>query len=546
MQRFSLLLLTFVLAASAGAQSASMPGTPLFAGEERESYLRALQNAGVTRSQPWSLRAFSPAESDALTPADTARHPWAGRERVRAIGSFRLLPAVVGAQVNSAFPWGLNDGAVWAGRGLTTWASVGVSARWGPLSLVLAPMAFFAQNAAFPTMDNGLSGADRYQDGRWSGIVDYPQRFGDAAYGRLDPGESTVRLDAFGVGLGVSTAHDWWGPTQYFPTLLGTNAGGFAHMFVGTSTPVDLWLVRAHARALYGRLDQSEYFTPAGPLATYTRDRRFASGFATVLQPRGLERVEFGLARFTHAPWPDSGLTRRYFTRPLEGIFKATLPVLPDNIGYDDRSRDGENGLAAGYARLAVPEGGFELYVEFAREDHPWDRRALLLHFDEQSMLTAGFSKVWLARTGERLVRLRGERINFQQAQIDKFRGGRPIYVHSSGSNQGHTQRGQILGAGVGVSSAAGAVAALDVFQPDGRWSLEWMRTVRQDRESPSPNLGHDTRALDVVHSFGVERLKFRGRGWLKLSAGVDYDFNRDFGGDRANLRTQITLTGLP
>jgi hypothetical protein len=542
-------LLCAILALAAARAQAQEPDTlsyvPVFAGGELESYLRAIQLAGVTKSGQWSLRKFSPREGDALLPADSAAHPWSARAFAHRTGRVVWLPATIGTRINSGFPWGINDGAVWAGRGATLWTTAGAAARWGPVSAVLAPIAFVTQNAAFPVVDNGRAGRARFGDGYFHGIVDYPQRFGDRAYGRVDLGESTVRVDAFGLATGVSTAHEWWGPTQYFPALLGTNAPGFAHAFVGSSAPVNLWLARVHGRLMWGRLDQSDYFVPEGQNAYLTRPRRFVTGLATVLQPRGFERLELGLARFVHAPWPDSGLARRYWTRAFEGIFKTSMPILDNGIPSDNRSQDGENQLASVYARLAVPEGGFEVYLEFAREDHPWDRRALTLTPDEQSMLSVGMSKVWLSRDGSRLARLRLERINFQQAQIDEFRGGAPIYLHPSGSNQGHTQRGQLLGAGVGVSSAAGGVASVDVFRPDGRWSVEWMRTVRLDRPSSSADSVAEARAVDAVHSVTVERLVVRGRRALLFGGGFAYDFNRDFAGDRANLIAHVSLTGL-
>ena len=37
--------------------------------------------------------------------------------------------------------FGMNDGAVWVGRGLTAAVKLGASARWGPVELTLAPTA---------------------------------------------------------------------------------------------------------------------------------------------------------------------------------------------------------------------------------------------------------------------------------------------------------------------------------------------------------------------------------------------------------------------
>jgi len=101
---------------------------------------------------PWSIRGFAPAELDRLAPREGS-HPWASRFDLgpgEAGGPrFEILRPSLETIYNSAFPAGGNDGAVWAGRGLTTVATVGVAARYGPVSAVIAPTVFWSQSAAF-------------------------------------------------------------------------------------------------------------------------------------------------------------------------------------------------------------------------------------------------------------------------------------------------------------------------------------------------------------------------------------------------------------
>lgn len=506
-------------------------------GDELESYLRSLQALGEVPVVPWSLRGFSPVQLDCLRPRDTVAHPWRARLGAASDTSgFRwaVIRPRVETRYNSTFPFGGNDGAIWAGRGLTAAASGGIAARWGVVSLTLAPIAFWAQNQDFPILPNGREGIEQYGDGLYPEAVDRPQRFGDSPYGRLDPGQSTLRVDAFGATLGVSTANQWWGPAQEFPFLLGTNAAGFPHVFVGTSRPMDLWIARVHTRLLYGRLDASDYFVPVGRIQ---RKRRFATGLLVMFTPRGLPNLEIGGARFFHAPWPDEGLPSRYLTRPFEGLYKTSLDEVENPIDTDSRSIDGENQLASVFARLVLPSTGFEVYGEIGREDHPWDLRHLILSPDEQSTFTVGLRKSWWRGAGGFGV-IRGEAINFQQRQVDRFRLGPATYVHASGSNQGHTQRGQILGADVGVGSSAGAMIGVDLLDQRGRTSFEWRRVVRGERTS----LGAGE-ALDVVHTIAAERLLFRGS--MDVLAGVDvsHNFNRDFGPDRTNVGVRISAT---
>ena len=532
---------------------ASSARDELFTGAELESYLRTLQAAGLAGAYPWSLRGFSPAEVDRLLPT-SPEHPWAGRydltrvdsatER-RARDGVRLVRPTIAARYNSAFPFGSNDGAVWAGRGLTSSVQAGVAARWGPLSLTLVPIAFRAENAAFDLADNGRDGALRFAHAQYATSVDVPQRFGDAAYQRVDPGQSTLRLDLAGVAAGISTANAWWGPASQFPFLLGNNAAGFPHVFVGTARPAYVWIGHVHTRLLWGRLDQSEYFDPAEDALGVARPRRFAAGLIGVFQPRGVPGLEVGAARFFHAPWPESGLPGRYVARPFEGILKKSLDEPPNPIPTDPQSQDGENQLASFFGRWVLPRSGFEAYFEFGRDDHNWDGRDLWQQPDHQASMLWGVRKSW-RRGAHGLVAARLESLNYESHPIGVFRNAAIMYAHSSGSNQGHTQRGQLLGADAGVGSGAGAVAAVDWYRPDGRWSASWTRVLRGRQDRPAEDGAPNDVAMDVVHSLGVERLLFAGAWDLTAGLTGSYEFNRDFRDDRRNLSVRLAVTGLP
>ena len=116
-------------------------------GSGDEGYLRYLQDAGLAAEYPWSLREFSQKELATLA-ANRGSHPWSGKGDYRdypARYSFKVLPVNVVFRFNSAFPYGSNDGAVWAGRGLTSAIDLGFAFRVGPLSATINPIAFRAR-----------------------------------------------------------------------------------------------------------------------------------------------------------------------------------------------------------------------------------------------------------------------------------------------------------------------------------------------------------------------------------------------------------------
>src|SRR4051812_13581693 len=121
----------------------------LFVNSEWERYTRALQDAGLVPLHPWSVRAFGPREQARLWTA--AANPWSHADALATrphVGRVTVdaLPVETRAIFNSRFPYGFNDGPVWAGRGLTTLVEGGVTASSGPFTLTLAPVAFRAEN----------------------------------------------------------------------------------------------------------------------------------------------------------------------------------------------------------------------------------------------------------------------------------------------------------------------------------------------------------------------------------------------------------------
>lgn len=509
----------------------------IFVGSELENYFRILQTTGTSPLYPWSIRSFSPEEVDHLLPRDSV-HPWAGRYAFQpdTADGFRADWIRPEAQMifNSAFPYGGNDGPIWAGRGLTTALQFGFSVRYGPFSVVVAPMVFRSENAEFDLMPNGHTGDLAFADGRNPAVIDSPQRFGSDPYVRFDPGQTTARLDVGPIAAGVSTANQHWGPASEYPILLGDNAPGFLHGFLGTSHPLNLWIAKVHGRLVWGRLNQSEY-----SLAAPDSTRRFMSGIVGVLSPRGVPGLEIGGGRFFHTPWPRDGISRDDFLKPVEAFWKESVEDNDDPVIPGDTKSDADNQLASAFFRWVFPRSGAEVYGEYGREDHSYDRRDFTLEPDHSAGYMLGFRKAW-ERPDSSIVALRGELLDLQLSHIARVRYQAPFYVHGF-ARQGHTQRGQILGSPAGYGGAASMLAA-DLYHPGGRWTVAWRREVRQDRGFPWREGEADYRGLDVVHSLGAEALFFRGRFDVTTGLIGAYNFNRNFEEDAFNLSAVLRV----
>jgi hypothetical protein len=538
----ALTLVALVLICTAKASGQSLGGrSEVFAGSELEDYLRFQQSLGAIPLYPWTSRAFSAHELDRLMDV-AGDHQWkdrfafGGRDSAR---SFDVVWPTVSVRYNSAFPFGSNDGPIWAGRGLTTSLQMGFAARFGPFSLEIAPEIFSAQNRPFPLFANSDTGRLRFADGQFGGFIDRPQRFGDKAYNVFDPGQSTLRIDIGGVAAGVSTANEIWGPASFYPYVLSNNAAGIPHAFIGTAQPANLYLFRLTTKVQWGILSQSHYSPVGGSRYIVSVQqpgtRRFMSAIVATIQPRWMDGLEIGGSRFFHTGWPQNGPTWADFRRPLEAIFKYSLRPEPPLPGSDQILSIRENQVASVFARWVIPNSGFEVYGEFGREDHSADLRDFLQepdHGGASRML--GFRKIW--RSG---YALRAEEINFEAPQIAKQRSEGGVYLHTI-LRQGHTQLGQVLGADVGAGSGAGATVAFDRYTTGGKMTFSWSRTIGHELGQYYLTGVDGSNSPDVLHTLSAESLRFVGRVDVITKASLTADLNRNFQSDVYNLSLEV------
>lgn len=526
---------------------------PLFVNDEWERYARIRQIAGDAPYYPWTVRAFGARESDSVALEREGRsHPWRHRESVTRIawlaGRIRVtpLPARFSGTFNSDFPFGFNDGSVWAGRGLTTALSGGLTARaeWGGrgggggqggeeprhrwrgramVTLTLAPEVFRAENRSFDIMVNGLSGVHAYGDPFEPGLIDHPQRFGEGAYQRLAPGNSTLDIEAYGMRLGLSTANQHWGPARDHPLVLGNNAPGFPHVFVGTSRPTNVFIGRVHGRLVWGRLDASAH-SGAAPTDRY----RFATGIATLLEPRGVPGLELGFARFFHIRWEPGVVNWANASRPFIGIVREFRQAPSGNPIGDEP----DNQIASLFGRWAHPRSGFEVYGEFAKDDYNGTMRDLAGEPDHMAGYLLGLQRA-SKRDSTRYTVFRAEVLNTRIGPLAASRPEYRFYIHTR-VLEGHTHEGQVLGS-PGAFGGGAFVVALDRYSPTGRNTVAVSRMLRAEYLGPS-GLPENGRA-DLYQMVTLDGVRFRGSAAITYEITGVLELNRHFARDAFNLR---------
>jgi hypothetical protein len=508
-------------------------------GGEAERYLRVLQISGRVPLTPWSIQPFAPTQAKELRA--TTMHPWRARFDVQngaanvTAGVHTLRPS--GRLIeNSAFPFQDGGGPTWAGRGLTGEAQLGAAASWSVLYAQVAPLAFASQNLAFALAPNGRIGAERFGDPRFPANIDAPQRFGDQHYGRLEPGSSSLLFDTKGLVVGATTAPQRWGPAREYPLVLSPNPGGFPTAFIGTSTPLNLWLFRLHTRLEYSRLGQSSF----SPLDT-GETSRLGSGIVGVIEPRGATGLELGGARFIHDPWPDHGITLGELRRPLSNGL---------NLGGIANNPLTENQVASVFARWALPAARAEFYGEMYREDFPGhfhESLSLVEKPDDLAAFTLGFQRVLVAEPQLYRV-LRGEIVNSQVSHQERetrgFTTPLPPYIHAI-ETQGHTVDGLILGSPEAYGGAAWRLG-VDDYTPGGRRSISLERAMRFDwlPTRTDSSLVHP----DVIYALRAEVVRFYGSADWGITVIPSIDLNRNLvqGSDLFNVAVALTLRGWP
>lgn len=531
-----------VSAQAPGAGGWSLPGLVTWVGGDADNYARYLQSENAIDSAlGWSIRSFSRRDESHLSHV-SRQHPWGARWRqdssaagARAV----LLPLSATAWYNSAYPFGGNDGPVWSGRGVTGQVQGGIAFRTGPLTIIADPVLFWAENRAFTLLPNGSDSAHPYFDPYFPTSIDRPQRFGARPYARLEPGESTARLELGPIAAGISSANQWWGPASTFPYIIGNNAAGVPHAFIGTSHSLGIGIGRVAARLVYGLESQSAFSPVTGPDTFASADQpgrlRFMSGAIVTFEPAAIPTLELGVARYFHQAWRGR-IGAAELRAPFEGILMSTVPVdtAISGVGTRDALKNQE---ASAFVRWVLPHSGLDIYGEYGREDFAVDLRDLLAEPDHARAAMFGLRKV-LQFVPDRLSAVRAEIFDATAPTLLRHRAEGLIYPHVL-LRQGHTQEGQVIGASAGVGSMSGAVAAWDMYTPHGSSTVYVQRTTQAPLASSPfmPGSG----AIQTL-SAGLEQIRFLDRLDFGGRASFVYTTRTRYGTGGPELQLTATL----
>ena len=415
---------------------------------------------------------------------------------------FRLhvLASELDGAFNSDLPLSINEGSVWAGRGLSGRSQVGVTLSYGSVTAVLAPEIWGTQNLDFQTfsypenvprpgdigerMRHPLASPFHYPPHS----IDLPQRLGYDSGMSLGPGQSSLSWESASVRIGVATESFRWGPSIRNPFLVSNNAQGFPRLFAQTTKPFESPIGDVHAQWILGRLEESSYFDNDPE-----NDHRSLSGVIVTLNPSFEPNLSVGIGRVVYAPalgFMDLPTAAFDFVRSVGPVASET---------NDEQRPIGPDRIFSIFAHWSFPDAGLETWMEWGRSEEPRSLRDFLEAPHHSRGYTLGLRHDQSTTNSARLA-IEAEITSLEPSQSFRLKKHGEWYT-SRRVIQGYTHKGRVIGAGIGPSGSSQWLA-VDWVAP--RWNLGLFGTRMRLENEALYSYFPEYRRADVTLLAGV------------------------------------------
>jgi hypothetical protein len=403
----------------------------------------------------WMFRSSSSILDDFFYPMDTT-----SEEKKRF--EYNILPLYFTTRFDGKRPYAGGEYGLIPARGVQSFLSAGIKARFSILHVQFQPELVTAQNIAFPGFPDTFSSGTIAARFLYWNVGDSPERFGKDTYTKFFWGQSSISLRLGAFELGAGTKNFWWGPGQWNSLIFSNNAPGFSHISLNTSKPAKTFLGHFEGQVLIGRLESSgfpgsqsedlntRFFKPLNP------DWRYINAFMLSYTPKWIPNFSIGMAR--------SFLQYGEFVKPtFSGLFPMFEPFQKENFfegddkffgDYDTREKD-KSQQASAFGRYKFDKERGEIYFQFGRRDHALNWREFIMNPEHARAYQVGFLKIVSLPASKKSLQVRGE-ITHQQESINRnlrydISGG--ISWHTHGNKRGFGHLGQPLGVGIGTGS---------------------------------------------------------------------------------------------
>lgn len=434
-------------------------------------------------------------------------------------GYINLMPVGLQYRYNSSFPYGWNDGSMVPSVGGQAMITGGIFAKYKFLTVQFQPEIVVASNQRYEEFAKMPGfGLEWYR--MFGNKIDMPEYFGRGGYANAAWGQSSIRLNFDPVSFGFSTENLWWGPGVRNALLMSNTATGFPHLTVNTIRPVETNIGSFEGQLVGGILRASGY------PSSYTEESRHHE-FWSIEKP-DVNRYFSGLV-FNYQPKWVPGLTVghiRTFVVNRSNMNSNLRDFLPffspsvDEATYlnDDAVATTTDDFRIQYGSLffrwVMPAGQFEVYGEYGKNLKPVNARDLIVQSTHSRGYVLGFRKLLpmnFIKAGD--IFQIGAEVTQLAFNTSFFQRRDPVpswYTHHV-VRDGYTNRGQVLGAGIGPGSNLQSV------------QFSWIRGLKQ--------IGLQVERLmnkeDFLYiTYGPNDIR---RSWVDLgvSAFGDWDFDK-------------------
>ncbi|MDR1901245.1 MAG: capsule assembly Wzi family protein [Treponema sp.] len=486
--------ITFIFLSPAFSQEALL--------SETERYYDFLALQGLTERSYLNFRTLS----DSVWELDEdAAHPWQGhnlgiRRNLFGDVTMRIYGPELFTSVNTAAPYGQNDGALWQGRGFNAAFTAGVRFEGYGVEATFKPQVSFSQNAGFAIMDSPYDSKYGYF---WSyggnAGVDAPQRFGDKPFFTFDWGDSEIRYSWKTLTIGFGTQSIWLGPAYLNPILHSNNAPTYPRLDMGlrkqpvTIPGLDWYMGDVEFRIWTGYLSESDYFDNDD-----TNDHTMFHGLSLAYAPSFLPGLTLSANRVCLVAWEWENM-------------KYIVPLA--------KNRD-EDQKASFSLSWIFPRAGLEIYGEIGIDDFVGGGFWGYIRYPFHTMVyTTGFKKtIDFISIGERKVFgvIALEWHDAEMSQDFQYMWPYTFYFHHK-IIHGYTNRGQFIGNGNGAGGNSQHLE-FSLYYPEGSFS------IFINRNNPDNNFFYremiEQKATDT--SFGA-RYFWSWKANLVIGANTEY-----------------------
>ena len=176
-------------------------------------------------------------------------------------------------------------------------------------------------------------------------------------------------------------------------------------------------------------------------------DWRYINGIVVSYQPKWVPGLFLGVSRTFITYYKDMGRTLKDYLPIITPISKKA------NYGETESPFPNDQ-RASFFLRWLWLKSHTELYTEYLREDHAFNLRDFIVQAEYTHAYVFGIRKlIPLKVHNDQFIQINLEITQIEQKSQDPDRTSKYLYVHYAGISQGYTNKGQLLGAGIGPGS---------------------------------------------------------------------------------------------